>query len=1240
MKRKTQKALAILLALSICFSTGYADVSAEEKQCPDQSATEEISTSEEDHFRNNISTETVPDQINLQNIWDETAMQAVYEQNNYRIIYSLTGVWENGYTANVKIENISDCVIHNWWLTYLSMNEIERIWNAELYDCAENEYIIKNAGWNQDIPVGGSVEYGFVGKGSFQGFPQRYEILGETTEIHTDDYNITYGILEQWDTGFTAEIIIKNQTDKPIEDWRLSFLYDNEIYEIWNAAICAKSENHYEISGRAYNQNIAPDSSISFSFRVENGNASCPLSQISLNQITNSGISDTGTGDMEADDIELTVITGGFSYNETLNCYFTSDVVQALSGTLNNTERVTDFIYQIRDINHTVIKEGEIDILPNWCINDFGLVVGANFITLTAQTDEKEYSRQLIIINTNEENMNQTSIDRTDDDGDGLMNYYEIIFGTDTQNPDTDGDGISDFDEVARIGTNPVLPDTDYNGRSDGEEDFDQDGLTNLEELRYDTNPFSADSDNDGLTDGEEIHIYGTDPLLPDTDQDGLRDGAEPRLGFEPTKPDTDDNGILDSQELLPQVYQEEIQDKNKPEILSVSVGLTCKGLIDDVVDIHNLYNLDMKTSDVVGLIGVPVDISVNTPSEEAIITFSYDEAALGDTKEENLCVMWYDEENDNYILLENSTVDTERNTVSYTTDHFSTYLVVDKEIWLDTWRQDMNYRTSGNVSYYDIALVVDTSGSMRGSRIDMAKTALNTFINAMMEKDRGCLVEFNTNGSIVQKLTLDKQSLISAANSLSVKIGSTNANAGLLGGMNQLLFNPGSNNRIVVLICDGDVNYAPGTLQMAMDNNITIHCINVADGSSSAMETLAAETNGMYYYAATSEDISLALAELQKDTIDHVDMTDTDGDGLYDVYETNGMRLSNGQIVYTDPTKADSDGDGINDYDAMGGEPVQEEYRLNGNAYSCTLNHAVVYGKLSPDFIYVDGTINPDGKQYYGEMEYVPFSNEYRFRVYEEENTITFEEYDDVTVLGDAGVHGSFYHVLADKDWYDILGYFSMAAITQVLIPAYTPSAKYCFYAYMTGYGGLDQGLIEGSTRMYLNSQFVVTEKLFGLNSGNTYLQDNMYSAAKAAEAVLNEYNTEVYLALSPGTVWSGCSYHDTTTVFDMEQNLDALFNLSAFGIYNAADAAVTLHCIYDPDSGVYYMEYVYYLIDFYDFSFYDILYNLDKLGLARSYELYGTCPGNVSWHKGDDSYSFYQVLAGEMHYEIQKEQ
>lgn len=42
--------------------------------------------------------------------------------------------------------------------------------------------------------------------------------------------------------------------------------------------------------------------------------------------------------------------------------------------------------------------------------------------------------------------------------------------------------------------------------------DFDQDGLTNSDELGYDTNLFNADSDDDGLKDAEEVK-YGTNPL-------------------------------------------------------------------------------------------------------------------------------------------------------------------------------------------------------------------------------------------------------------------------------------------------------------------------------------------------------------------------------------------------------------------------------------------------------------------------------------------------------------------------------------------------------------------------------------------------------------------------------------------------------------------------------------------------------------------------------------------------------
>jgi methylaspartate ammonia-lyase len=135
-----------------------------------------------------------------------------------------------------------------------------------------------------------------------------------------------------------------------------------------------------------------------------------------------------------------------------------------------------------------------------------------------------------------------------DADGDGLTNLQEFQNGTNPWVADTDGDGLGDYDEVVVHGTDPLDPDTDGDGLPDGWEvangldplvddagaDADSDGLTNLQEYQMGTDPQDADTDGDGLGDGEEIHTHGTDPLNPDTDSDGLPDGWEVEHGFDP----------------------------------------------------------------------------------------------------------------------------------------------------------------------------------------------------------------------------------------------------------------------------------------------------------------------------------------------------------------------------------------------------------------------------------------------------------------------------------------------------------------------------------------------------------------------------------------------------------------------------------------------------------------------------------------------------------------------------------
>jgi len=71
--------------------------------------------------------------------------------------------------------------------------------------------------------------------------------------------------------------------------------------------------------------------------------------------------------------------------------------------------------------------------------------------------------------------------------------------------------------------------DTDVDGTGNAcDSDDDGDGLLDDFEVLIGTNPLLVDSDGDGLTDDIEVEVTGTDPLLVDTDGDGYGDASDP----------------------------------------------------------------------------------------------------------------------------------------------------------------------------------------------------------------------------------------------------------------------------------------------------------------------------------------------------------------------------------------------------------------------------------------------------------------------------------------------------------------------------------------------------------------------------------------------------------------------------------------------------------------------------------------------------------------------------------------
>lgn len=553
----------------------------------------------------------------------------------------------------------------------------------------------------------------------------------------------------------------------------------------------------------------------------------------------------------------------------------------------------------------------------------------------------------------------------TDTDDDGLADELEQYCGTNIYVADTDGDGLNDYQEVVIVGTDPLLPDTDSNGTTDFDEDNDLDTLSNGAEVSLGTNPNNEDTDNDGLTDYEEINTYLTNPVDPDTDADGALDGWEIEYSFDPC--------VYNNSFRVSVVAQEPTE--TNPVTAGVDADLDGSGASSLKVEPVGASTNPLLSASIPGYLGSAYNFKTDGSLNGAILKFSFD-VSLGTIGADfQPRIYYFNEEDGTLEELDNQTV--QNGEVSAPVSHFSTYILLNKVEFDQVWHNEIKapiVDATGQSSAIDVVFAIDVSGSMSSySRLSTAKTALQTFLNALDEKDRAALVKFSSSATTLCDLTQDKDVVAGYISSLSAS-GQTSMYQGLELAIDLLTDSEETYGyKMIIILSDGKdepsttyESYYASLVEKATQNNIIVYTVGAGTSvDTSVLTQIAQNTGGAYYAATVTSGIIDAFEEIQADTVDLT--TDSNNDGIPDYFNdlicTGTLVLSNGSNeFYGIDFNYDADDNPSDDWDGDGlknGEELIVTYNENTGRVYMTM-------KSDPMMVHSDG----DGISDYTEVK------------------------------------------------------------------------------------------------------------------------------------------------------------------------------------------------------------------------------------------------------------------------------
>ena len=279
-------------------------------------------------------------------------------------------------------------------------------------------------------------------------------------------------------------------------------------------------------------------------------------------------------------------------------------------------------------------------------------------------------------------------------------------------------------------------------------------------------------------------------------------------------------------------------------------------------------------------------------------------ESWLGDTKFDNLIILWYNEEEQIFEEMP-TTRNWENSTVSTTTTHFSQYLIVDCEKWYTNWEASFSELRrmwdNGTTSYkpMNTIFVIDCCADMgEHDKDDQRLNICSNIVDGMMEDDRAAVITYSEYGARGITGLTDKYSALAILKSYIWDSGArSNLKLALKDALTIAHSSSSELNRIIILT-NGNTQFTFELDDYDL-NNVNVYIVDMGGYTiGESLKNLVNEAHGCLYSAVSASDLIYQVGETITTPPQFIG-DDSDGDSIPDIVEDYGLK-PNGQPIGT----------------------------------------------------------------------------------------------------------------------------------------------------------------------------------------------------------------------------------------------------------------------------------------------------------------------------------------------------